>query len=493
MVELVPGQRFDQQNAELPCRVAAVGPAQRPSELAQRDRVDPTDGPGQQRQRVLTVQTVGRRREHRQQRPYGGVFGQRGADRRLGHRDPRPGQGARQPGGGPRNRSDDHRHLRPRHAVAQVRAPQGVGDQGRLDMLGRGQPYRDRARICTGAVYFADRPDAGQPARNARDGARHRGAAPMRLRQCDGRRISRGEQRGIGAAEAEHRLVGVAGEQRQIGSGGEHPDQPRRLGVELLGVVDEQDPDAATLGSQQFGIHREGFQGGADEFGRTQRRHGRLWGSRPDGRAQQHHLLVLLREPPGRRPLRAPRQPADTLQRKRVHSPFGAARQQVTQFGGEPGRAQRGPQLLGPGAGRGRSVGDITVQQLADDAGLLGRGDQARRRIPVTLGRGPQHRERVGMNTAYQWLADHGTARSLCARHQQRRRQRATGPHTDPPRTGQQQNRFRVRAGGDLRDRGVDEQAALTGSGSAEHAHHAASTRIQHGARLGAPVAGNCG
>ena len=68
---------------------------------------------------------------------------------------------------------------------------------------------------------------------------------------------------------------------------------------------------------------------------------------------------------------------------------------------------------------------EVTGQQLADDAVLLGAGDQPRRRIAGPRGRLAQHRERITVHRAHQRLAHHGTARLAGPRLEQRGRQRA--------------------------------------------------------------------
>ena len=99
-----------------------------------------------------------------------------------------------------------------------------------------------------------------------------------------------------------------------------------------------------------------------------------------------------------------------------IHAAFGAAGQQVAQFGGEPDGAQRGPQLRGPRDGGAVAVLEVAREQFADDAVLLGAGDQPRRRIAVALGGEPQHRERVGVHGADQRLANDGaTCRAAAA------------------------------------------------------------------------------
>ena len=167
---------------------------------------------------------------------------------------------------------------------------------------------------------------------------------------------------------------------------------------------------------EQLGVGGECLERGADEFGRAQRRHRRLRGGHTDRGAQQHDLLVRLGELPRGQPFGPSGQPADALQRNRIHAALGAAGQQVTQFGGEPDGAQRRPQLATarPTAAS-VTVLEVAGQQFANDAVLLGTGDQPRRRITVALGGQPQHRERVGVHRAHQRLAHRRRGRRRAA------------------------------------------------------------------------------
>ena len=80
----------------------------------------------------------------------------------------------------------------------------------------------------------------------------------------------------------------------------------------------------ACFTGQQSRVGRERLERRADEFGRTQRGHSGLGRRHPDRRTQQHDLLVLLREPPRRGPLRTTVEPPDAPQLLRIHAPFCA-------------------------------------------------------------------------------------------------------------------------------------------------------------------------
>ena len=291
----------------------------------------------------------------------------------------------------------------------------------------------------------------------------------------------------LAAPETEHRLVGVAGHQRQFGARRKHPDQARRLRVELLRVVDQQEPDPAAFGCQQLRIDCESFQSGTHKFGGTQRRGRRLWRRRSDRRPQQHHLLVLPRELTGSGPFGTPAPTAQPLQLLRVHTAFGAAGQQASQFGGETRGAQGGPEVGRPCGQCVRPVFEIAGQQFPDNGVLFGAGDEPRGRIAGTLGGPPQDRVCVAVHGPHQRLPNRGPARHGGARSEQRHRQGTARPHPDPTGTGKQQNRFRIDFGVDLSDRGVDQQAALTRAGPAQDTHQPAHAGCQQSTRLAVP------
>ena len=74
-----------------------------------------------------------------------------------------------------------------------------------------------------------------------------------------------GENR-TGAAESEYRLIGVGGDDRGCGAGTDQFEQVRGLRVEVLGVVDDEVPDAAPLCGEQVRVGGERRQRRPDEF-----------------------------------------------------------------------------------------------------------------------------------------------------------------------------------------------------------------------------------
>ena len=176
--------------------------------------------------------------------------------------------------------------------------PQRVDDQRRFGVRRRGHPHGHRTRVLARCrPVRGPVPAPGSRRAIAGDGPRDRGCAAVRLRQRDHRIVLVAvQQRGIGAAVGEHRLVGVTGDDGQLGARRQHPHQAGGLRVEVLGVVDEQQLDPRALGGEQLGVDGERLQCGADEFGSAERGHGGLRRGHPDGGPQQHRLLVLLRE-----------------------------------------------------------------------------------------------------------------------------------------------------------------------------------------------------
>ncbi len=313
--------------------------------------------------------------------------------------------------------------------------------------------------------------DAGQASRDAADRAGDRLPAATGLGQHDDAIVVTAKKRGIGSAVTEHRLRGIACDDGEVGSGRQHSHQPRGLRVEMLGVVDEQHPDPGPFGGQQVGVHRERLEGRADEFGGAQCGNRRLRRGHPDRGAQQHHLLVDLREPARGHPFGPARPPADALQFNGIHAALGAPGQQIAQFGGEADGAQRGPQTRRPRHRRVVAVLEVACEQLADDAVLLGAGDQPRRRITIALRGEPKDGEGVGVNGA-----DHGLPHRGATVTQHGGRDGRAGRHADARRTRKQQNRFRVDSRGDARRGGLNQHRGLAGARTAHHAHDTTQT-----------------
>ena len=240
------GRQRRRRTAQRPGHRPAAA-VQRAAQLAQRHRVHPPDRTGEQGDRLLVVGLpAGDRRQHRQQRAHRRLLGDRGRRGRGLDGHPGLGQRADQPRGGG-HRPHDHRQLRPRHPVDEVGAAQGVGDQGRLGRRGGGDFHAHRSRVTAGPRQRAPG-CARQRRRHRADGAGDRRRAAVRPGQFGGGAVQ--QQPRLGAAEAEHGLVGVAGDDGLLDAGGQRPHQPGGLRVEVLGVVDEQQPHPGAFGGQ---------------------------------------------------------------------------------------------------------------------------------------------------------------------------------------------------------------------------------------------------
>ena len=226
-------------------------------------------------------------------------------------------------------------------------ATQRVGDQRRFGVRRRGDPHGQQARPVVRTAHLTCRVGARQPPRDRGDGVGDDRRATQRSGEDDGGLVAT-QQRRVGAAVTEDRLVGIPRDDGELGTGRQHANQPGRLRIEMLRVVDEEQLDPAALGSQQVRIGGECLERGTDEFGGAQRGHGGLRRRHPHRGAQQHDLLIGLGELPGGQPFGPAELPPDALQRNGIHATFGAAGQQVTEFVGEPDGAQRLPQLGGP-------------------------------------------------------------------------------------------------------------------------------------------------
>ena len=92
----------------------------------------------------------------------------------------------------------------------------------------------------------------------------------MRFRQRDHAARLTAQQRRVGTAVAEHRLVRVACDDGDFGARRQHPDQPGGLRIEVLRVVDQQHLDSAAFSRQQRSVRRERLESGPDQFGGAQ-------------------------------------------------------------------------------------------------------------------------------------------------------------------------------------------------------------------------------
>ncbi len=226
-----------------------------------------------------------------------------------------------------------------------------------------------------------------QPGHSARDEVGHRryrgrGAVIGTEHDAAGRVVvgQLFEKGGIGAAEAEHALVRVARDGARPGTGADHPHQVSRLRVEVLRIVDEKVTNPVALGREQVRVGRERGKRRPDEFGRVERGRGRFGRFETDRAAQQHDLLVPLRESPGRDPLGAITPLAQCDEVFGTEPALAGTQHQIAQFDGESGHAERRPESLGPHGG---TVVDVAAEQFAQDRVLFGAGDQSRRRVAM--------------------------------------------------------------------------------------------------------------
>ncbi len=238
-------------------------------------------------------------------------------------------------------------------------APQCVGDHRGFGVRRCGDANRKRAARPLRACELAARVGARKPTGDPGDGVGDRGRAAVRLREGD-RRLLATQQRGVGAPITEHRLVGITGDDGELGTLRQYPHEPGGLRVEMLCVVDQKQLDAGCFAREQVGVRGEGLECRTHEFGRAEGRHGGLWSRHPDRRPQQHDLLVGLCELARGQPLGTPCKATDALQRKGIHTALRAACHQIAQFRREPDGAQRRPQL-----GRPRDRGVVAVLEVA--------------------------------------------------------------------------------------------------------------------------------
>ena len=232
------------------------------------------------------------------------------------------------------------------------------------------------------------------------------GRAAVRARQRDGVLGVAVEKSWVCAAESEHRLLVVAGDDGELRPGSQDGDEPRGLRVQVLSVVDEQHPDAAMLGGRQLRFGGECFKRDADELGsaesagmvacgaaipaaaRSSITCSYCWANRP---AATHSGCPLSR------PIRSscgPSTPRSLQRDMRSRSPV--ANPTVV----NAGRNDSGhiTTAFGPSA-------EIAGEEFSNDPVLLGARDQPWRRTAVALRRQSQHRERVRVHGAHKRLA----------------------------------------------------------------------------------------
>ena len=160
----------------------AIGAAQGAAKLTQRHRIHPADGARQQCLGGIVVETIFGGGQHGDKRTDTGIFDDGTADGRRINGNPGHCQcpGERR---GRRYRSHDHRQLRPRHTINEVRPAQRIGDHGGLGMRGRSHRHGDRTLpralvISVAAVEYTP-PGAGQSGSHPADGPGDGRCAPV--------------------------------------------------------------------------------------------------------------------------------------------------------------------------------------------------------------------------------------------------------------------------------------------------------------------------
>ena len=188
-----------------------------------------------------------------------------------------------------------------------------------------------------------------------------------------GRRVGPGgdEQPRVGAAEGLGGGVGVA-EQHQVdpARAEDHLQQPQRRRRELLGVVDDDEPQPGAQPVERLGVGLEVVGRGAEDPGRVERA----------GRGQRGHLVVLAQHVGGGDPLGPVVPHTEGAQVVGVETQLDGTHQQVAQLAAEGARGQGEAHRLGPGR-RGRVARGVTGEQLAEDDVLLGSAQQPRCRV----------------------------------------------------------------------------------------------------------------
>ncbi len=314
---------------------------------------------------------------------------------------------------------------------------------------------------------------AGKPGREPGPGVADRRPGPVIHGEHGGGRLDRVQARGVGAAEPEHRLVRVAGEQDRPRRAAEHPDQLHLLRVEILGVVDQQVADPRPLGREQLGVAGQRIQRGTDELGGVERRSGGLGRSPARRTAEQHHLLVGAEEAAGRDPLRHVVPLPERLQLVRTQPAFRRPQEQLAQLGGEPRQPDRRQQPLRPARPRHRAARpavQLPRQQIAHHGVLLGAREEPWRGVAAAGGVQPQHAEGVRVHGAHERLT--GGARAVGGAVDEGGQPRPQLTRR-PPAADEQQHPLRLGPGADVPGGRGQEQRRLAGARTADDAQRA--------------------
>ena len=269
-----------------------------------------------------------------------------------------------------------HRHPRPRHAVEQVGGAQPAGDVRRLLGGGAQQVRLDlpagpgRLDPAVGGRRPPPRSCAATRAA-ARRAPRRRTGTTWTAARVGGVGPGGDEQPRVGAAEGLGGGVGVA-EQHEVdpAAGDDHLQQPQAGRGELLGVVDDDEPQPG----RAAGRARRGRPRGG-----RRRRRGSRRGRRPRGR-EGGDLVVLAQHVGGRDPLGAVVRPAEPGEVLGVEAELDGPHQQVAQLAAEGAGGQREVHRRRPRRRR-RLPRRVPGEQLAQDDVLLGAAEQPRRRV----------------------------------------------------------------------------------------------------------------
>jgi hypothetical protein len=355
-------------------------------------------------------------------------------------------------------RAHQHRHLRPRDALDQVRVPEPGRDVRRLLRLGAQDGDRQLARGQT--LAGQEVPVPARPAHAAGDssaGREQRGAGPPAGRERDdrGRVAGRGREGvaeaadagHVGPAEAVDGLVGVADRHQVAAVAGEQRQQRdlRRVGV--LQLVHEDVRPGRALGREQPGLLHPEAHDRADQLSRVVAR--RV--------LQRGHPGVLPHEPRRSLPVVAALDPAEPVELLRGHAPLVRPHHHIAQLLREAAGGQGRVQPLRPVRG---TSGQVALEQVADHEVLLRAREQARRRLAPQRRFPPKQPERVGVEGAGQRLLGGAAEPGGDAGAQLGR---------GPPAEGQHQHLLGVGAGLDPGHHRLDHGGGLAGARPGEH------------------------